>query len=164
MISIKRYESLFTCFKHFYNEKTMLLFIKLYWFIISKSVIFIRLTTPFLTFQPFTEQFFIINFTMSDLSFCVNHHHLNHKFLSLRALKVKFLSPSGIYGCIHNNLFFIINLVLLIIICPYFISHGIIIYFLSIYLYIWVLVAHPGSLIFFVACGIYSHGVWDLVP
>ena len=83
MISIKRYESLFTSFKHFHSEKRRLLFIKLYWFIISKLVIFIR-TIPFSYFQPFTEQSFIINFTTSDLSLCVNHYHLNHKFLSLR--------------------------------------------------------------------------------
>ena len=51
----------------------------------------------------------------------------------------------------HNNLFFIINLVLLIIICPYFISHGIVIYFSSTYLFIWVLVA--AHRIFDLHCG-----------
>ena len=53
MISIKRYESLFTSFKHLYNEKRMLLFIKLYWFIISKLVIFIRTNYPFFLLLAF---------------------------------------------------------------------------------------------------------------
>ena len=90
MISIKRYESLFTSFKHLYNEKRILLFTKLYWFIISKLVIFIRTNYPFFLLLAFYwTEFFIINFTISDLSFCVNYHHLNHKFLSLRVFSSK---------------------------------------------------------------------------
>lgn len=42
MKSVKGSKSLFTSFNHLYNAEKILLFIKLYWLVILKLVIFIR--------------------------------------------------------------------------------------------------------------------------